>query len=301
MGYGYGNGVKGDEKPTVIEEGGITQVISKDGATAEQIELEPTFGQKLKNHFRRFCVYVGYPRIAQKGVSGSGLTVNKLNLSEPYSDSCHIELDQVLTVNSPFKPKLFEFAANLSLPGRGHDNPFMRVTVPEAIAQNGQKVNVNQYTDIPVEEFTRYTTTVTLNEEFEVIVYGRPKLQQGKLPKVTVTYNTTTKMKGLNKLKGFALENMTMDLSGAHGKRDDSGSGIMDLLGSFLGGSSNSSSSEDSSSGGDKQGLLVTMAKKMLNFDVPFTAIAAIPNPTVMTLYLVSTTIQILSNNPISL
>lgn len=104
---------------------------------------------------------------------------------------------------------------------------------------------------------------------------------------------------GLNKLKGFQLTNMTMDISKAeHEKRDESG--IMGLLGSALGGSSNSSSgllgsllgggSSNSSDGsGDSQhGLLASMAGKMLNFDVPFTAIADIPNPTVMTLYLVS-------------
>lgn len=119
---------------------------------------------------------------------------------------------------------------------------------------------------------------------------------------------------GLNKLKGFQLTNMTMDISKAeHEKRDESG--IMGLLGSALGGSSNSSSgllgsllggSSNSSTGllgsllgggssnssdgsGDSQhGLLASMAGKMLNFDVPFTAIADIPNPTVMTLYLVS-------------
>lgn len=118
-------------------------------------------------------------------------------LSDPYTTHCHIELDQVLSVHSPFKPKLFEFPANLSLPGRGSDRPFMSVTVPQTVAKDGQKVIVNQHTDFPsVEEFTRYTTTVMQNEELEVIVYGRPKLRQGGLPKITVTYNQTVKMKG---------------------------------------------------------------------------------------------------------
>lgn len=73
----------------------------------------------------------------------------------------------------------------------------MSVTVPQTVAKDGQKVIVNQHTDFPsVEEFTRYTTTVMQNEELEVIVYGRPKLRQGGLPKITVTYNQTVKMKG---------------------------------------------------------------------------------------------------------
>ncbi|KAI5289170.1 hypothetical protein KEM52_000885 [Ascosphaera acerosa] len=329
MDYKGGRYEKGEDlKPTIIEEGGVTQVLSKDGATAEQIELPPTFWQKVKRHFRRFwwlhliificcfliiifpVIYVGYPKIAQEGVDKSRLTVSKLVLSDPYYDQFHLELDQVITSHSMFKPKLYEFTANLSLPGRGSDRPFVIVNVPQSIARNNEPVIVDQHVDLPsVEEFTRYTTTVMQTESFDVIVTGKPKLQQGKLPKISVNYNQTVHMKGLNKLKGFKLLNMTMDMAGALGqqkenaKRDlsdilgslgslagglsgnSTGGGLSGLLGSFLGGSSNSSD-DSSSSGSASSGLLQGLAGRALDINVPFSAVADIPNPTVMTLYL---------------
>ncbi|KAI5299587.1 hypothetical protein KEM55_001982 [Ascosphaera atra] len=200
------------EKPTVIEEGGITQVLSKDGVMAEQIEVKPTLGERLKAHFKKWCVYVGYPRIAQDGVNKSTLTTNSLNMSDTYSDHAHVKLNQEIGSKSIFKPKIYSFSANLSLPHRGVDRPFMTVQVPETKAQDGQKFTIEQETNLPVDEFTRYTTTVVQEKNFDVIVYGKPTLQQGKLPKVGVTYNQTVHMKGLNKLKGFELNDVKIDM-----------------------------------------------------------------------------------------
>ncbi|KAI5291520.1 hypothetical protein KEM54_004071 [Ascosphaera aggregata] len=292
MGYASDHQEK-ELKPTIIEEGGITQVISKDGATAEQIELEPTFGQKVKNHIRRFWIYVGYPNMAQTGVNNSKLSVNSLVMSEPYQDNFHLKLDQVITSHSVFKPKLFGFQANLTLPGRGDDHPFLTVDVPQTTARDGEQVFIDQHVYLPsVDEFTRFTTTVMHAEEFEVIVVGRPKLQQGKLPKVSVDYNQTVRMKGMNRLKGFTLENMTMNIGDSLGKRSLEGrdsSGVLGIIDSLIHPNSNSSSessSDDENGGKGMQSMLERFGSKLFNLEVPFTAVANIPNPTVMTLYL---------------
>lgn len=171
-------------------------------------------------------VYVGYPNIAQEQVHASDVNVTKMAMSDPTKDSFHINQTQVLHLDSMFEPTLFAFEANASLAGR--DSHFATVTIPEITAVNGKVIHINQ--DVSLQdtaaEFGDFCKAIVLNEEVEMVLYGKPELQVQVLPVITVTYNETVPLKGespvlrfssgrdltvagLNQFKGFSLTDVT--------------------------------------------------------------------------------------------
>jgi hypothetical protein len=170
--------------------------------------------------------YVGYPNIAQEQVHGSDVNVTKMAMSDPTPDSFHINQTQVLHLDSMFEPTLFAFEANASL--AGSDSHFATVTIPEITAVNGKVIHINQDVSLQgtVAEFGEFCKAIVMNEEIEMVLYGKPELQVQVLPVITVTYNETVPLKGespvfpsssgrvltvagLNQFKGFSLTDVT--------------------------------------------------------------------------------------------
>lgn len=180
------------------------------------------FGARLKAHFKKWwwlhliifiavfliillpVIYVGYPRIAQSDVNDSTLNITSMTIANPTPTSFHLIQNQVLGSHSAFHPKIYSFLASVSLLGAA--NAFTSVQVPEVQAKDGAAVDVDQVVDLSnAGAFGDFATAVMLNEEIKLNIYGTPVLQQGSLPKTTVTYNKTVTMKGLNKLTGFGI------------------------------------------------------------------------------------------------
>ncbi|PWY95745.1 hypothetical protein BO94DRAFT_455408 [Aspergillus sclerotioniger CBS 115572] len=212
----------GDSKPEVTESAGV-------GAAAAR----PSFGSRVGTHFKRWwwvyliilivvvlvvvlpVVYVAYPKIAQNLVNKSNLTVTSMVISDPSPSSFILNQTQVIGSNSSYHPTIYSFSAGVSLAGLA---AFAHVQVPEFNAHNGVVVDINQRVDITNETaFGDFCKAAILSEEFQLNVYGRPGLKEGSLPKSTVTYNKTTTMKGLNKLEGFELLDMSIGTSNSDG------------------------------------------------------------------------------------
>lgn len=200
-------------------------------AAVSSTPAKPSFWTRFKNHYKRFWwahvigiivvvlvivlpvyvrraekkernetnvrrVYVGYPNIAQEQVHASDVNVTKMAMSDPTPDSFHINQTQVLHLDSMFEPTLFAFEANASLAGR--DSHFATVTIPEITAVDGKVIHVNQDVSLQdtVAEFGDFCKAIVLNEEVELVLYGKPELQVQVLPVITVTYNETVPLKG---------------------------------------------------------------------------------------------------------
>ncbi|KAJ5124073.1 uncharacterized protein N7515_007898 [Penicillium bovifimosum] len=198
-------------KTSVVDEAPVTAVPTKQ-----------SFGSRLKAHFKKWwwvhvivfivvflvillpVIYVAYPKIAQSAVNDSTLQIKSMIISDPTPESFHLDQQQILGTDSSYHPKIYEFDAEVSLGGA--DGPFATVTVPEVKSKDGAEIHVVQKVDLTdVDAFGDFNVAVMLQEELDLRIKGKPGLKQGGLPKTHVTYDKTVTMKGLNKLKGFAI------------------------------------------------------------------------------------------------
>ncbi|KAL4884364.1 hypothetical protein BJY04DRAFT_7314 [Aspergillus karnatakaensis] len=202
-----------------------------DKAAVEEVPVDvtskPTFWTKVKAHFKKwwwahliaFCaivliialplVYVGYPNIAQEDIDESTLTVESMEISDPAPNGFHLNQRQVIGSGSIFHPRIYSFDAEVSLQG---SPPFATVTVPSVRADDGVELVIDQWLELSdTGAFADFSTAVMMNEEFQLHVVGEPDLKLGALPKISVDYDKTVTMKGLNKLAGFKIEELNMD------------------------------------------------------------------------------------------
>ncbi|KAJ5591318.1 hypothetical protein N7450_005290, partial [Penicillium hetheringtonii] len=182
--------------------------------------VKRSFGSKVAAHFKKWwwvhliifvivvlvvvlpVVYVGYPNIAKHDVNDSTLEITSMVISDPTPESFQLNQTQVIGSDSSYHPKIYAFDAAVSLAGAAAS--FATVRVPSVKSEDGAKVEVLQKVDLgDIGAFGDYAKAVMLQEEVALNIYGKPDLQQGSLPKITVTYNKTVTMKGLNQLKGF--------------------------------------------------------------------------------------------------
>lgn len=138
---------------------------------------------------------MGYPKIAQRDVNDSTLSITEMVISDPTPDSFQLNQTQVIGSGSSYHPKIYAFDAAVSLAGAAV--PFATVRVPEVKSKDGAEVEVVQKVDLSdAGAFGDYAKAVMLNEEVSLNIYGKPELKEGSLPKTTVTYNKTVTMKG---------------------------------------------------------------------------------------------------------
>ncbi|KAF2099372.1 hypothetical protein NA57DRAFT_55343 [Rhizodiscina lignyota] len=191
----------------------------------------PTFKQKVINHFKRFwwlhlivflavgllltllLIFVGFPRIAQNGVSDSKLNITSQAVSNPTPKSVDIDLVSIVSSSSSFHPTLDSFDAALFLPAAGSDHPFGHLTIPSLKAAKNSTVTVNQTMQIvDMEQFINYNEQVLSNETYQVTLKGRTALHEGRFPVTHVNFEKTTTLKGLNGLKGFKVQTFNISL-----------------------------------------------------------------------------------------
>ncbi|KAL9603892.1 MAG: hypothetical protein Q9219_000830 [cf. Caloplaca sp. 3 TL-2023] len=191
---------------------------------------KPSFGAKLKAHFKKWwwlhliffiastliivlcLVYVAFPRITQNAVNKSGLEIQSLTLSNPTPDSFHLEQTSLVTNHNRYHPRLDAFNVSLSVAG-SEDKPYAQIELPKAHATERTTTHVDQDVQIlDIESFTDYNTQILTKEIVDVIVKGRTKLHEMRLPVTTVDYHKTLHMRGLNGLAGFNVTSFEIKL-----------------------------------------------------------------------------------------
>ncbi|KAJ5622675.1 hypothetical protein N7528_005907 [Penicillium herquei] len=149
-------------------------------------------------------VYVAYPKIAQKDINKSSLEVTSMVISKPTADSFYLNQSQTIVTSVSEHPKLYAFEAALSM--LGLTSTVAKIQVPATKAKNGVEVDIAQTVDITdATQFDYFAAYLLGLEEFPLNIYGKPHLKLGGLPKISVTYNKTVVMKGLNQLEGFEV------------------------------------------------------------------------------------------------
>ncbi|KAJ6016293.1 hypothetical protein N7540_010884 [Penicillium herquei] len=149
-------------------------------------------------------VYVAYPKIAQKDINKSSLEVTSMVISNPTADTFYLNQTQTIINHASYHPKLYAFEAAVSM--LGLTSTIAKVLVPTSHANNGAEVHIAQTVNITDStEFDYFAAYLLGLEEFALNIYGKPHLKEGSLPKISVTYNQTVVMKGLNYLEGFEV------------------------------------------------------------------------------------------------
>ncbi|KAL2787511.1 hypothetical protein BJX66DRAFT_353335 [Aspergillus keveii] len=210
------------DKPT------IELIEEQSPAPSTAPPAKPPFKARLIAHYKRWwwvhllvttvvtlvitlpLVYVGYPRIAQDGINSSTLNVTSMEITSPTPSGFHLHQVQVLGSDSIFHPTLYEFNAAVRFPG--NTNSMLNITVPNLKANDGATIDVDQ--DVTLQDsdaFADFTKAMMLQEEVSLNIYGKPCLKQAGLHTITVMYNKTITMKGLNKLVGFQVLDMKLD------------------------------------------------------------------------------------------
>lgn len=201
---------------------------------------KPTFGQRVKRHCARrwwihlliFCVifliialclvYVGMPKIAQHGVDESSLQFTALDFLFPTPSTIVLSQASILHSPSIYTPTLDAFNASLYLVTNGTiaSDPMMHIPMPSIHALHPQSsISLsNQNLSITnLDQLTDYATAVLSNEYVTTTLTGRTGLHEGKLPVVTVDYNSSSTYRGLNGLAGFNVTNVKINLTAPAG------------------------------------------------------------------------------------
>jgi len=167
-------------------------------------------------------VYVAMPKIAQNGVDDSSLQVTKLEFLDPTPSSISLTQEAILHSTSMYTPSLDPFTAGTYLITNGTWSaepliymgmPAIHATHPTSISKiDSQSVQIaNQ------DQLAAFAIAVLTSENVTTGLAGKTKLHEGKLPVLTINYNTTVTYAGLNGLKGFNTTNVKINLTAPAG------------------------------------------------------------------------------------
>ncbi|KAL8875591.1 MAG: hypothetical protein Q9198_006072, partial [Flavoplaca austrocitrina] len=158
--------------------------------TFPRMELKPTH-----NTDSYHSVYVAFPRIAQNGINDSTLEIESLTLSNPNPNSFHLQQTAKLTNHNRYHPRLDAFNASLSV-GGAENKPYAYIELPAVHATETTYTNIDQEVQITdMDAFIDYNTQLLTQESVDLVVKGRTKLHEGRLPATTVDYEKTITMK----------------------------------------------------------------------------------------------------------
>jgi len=158
------------------------------------------------------------PKIAQKDVDRSSLEVTQIQFLEPTSDSLVVTQEAILHSPSKFTPTLdaFDAGSYLVVNGTWAAEPMVYLPFPELHALHPKSTARIENKRVQIKNLDRvtdYAIAVLTQEEVTNGLAGKTKLHLGKLPTVNVRYNTTTTYKGLNKLAGFNVTDVRINIT----------------------------------------------------------------------------------------
>lgn len=141
-------------------------------------------------------VYVAFPRISQNGVNDSTLEIQSLTLSNPTPNSFHLEQTAKLKNPSRYHPNLDRFNASLAV-GSSPNKPYAYVELPAVHATKETTTHVDQEVQITdMDAFIDYNTQLLTKDSVNLVVKGRTKLHEMRLPTTTIDYHKTITMRG---------------------------------------------------------------------------------------------------------
>jgi len=185
----------------------------------------PTFGQRLKNHFRRsvdrllacgacltscrfwwlhtiilllgvlvvtLCLlYVAMPHIAQQGIDASGLSLFQQIITDPKPNSVHLHMVTISESNDTFHPTLSTYNASLFLEDTEPNIiPFGYIQVPETHVLHEKYIIVDQDMEVAnMDQFIKYNKLLLTSETYRVAIRGVTEVHEEAFPPAKVNFN----------------------------------------------------------------------------------------------------------------
>ncbi|EMD66943.1 hypothetical protein GGP41_005427 [Bipolaris sorokiniana] len=221
-----------DDKGASTRTDGVYTTPQKRGGVMNKLYPpgeKPGVKGRMKNHCRKFwwcdllvfaiivliivlpVIYVAIPKIAQREINASTIEVLSQEVTNPHPDGIHLKLDTVIRSDSNYHPKIDGFRGALSIAGQ---EPFLYIDIPEVKSKAETPVTVDQELKFANKDaFSNYTKLVLGSEEFSLNLDGKTNIHLGSLPTMDVNYNKVVTMKGLNRLAGLNITDVSI-LSG---------------------------------------------------------------------------------------
>jgi hypothetical protein len=167
-------------------------------------------------------VYVALPRIAQSGINSSSLSFYELQFLDPKPNSITLTQKATLHTTTIFTPTLDPFTASLWLATSGifPSDPITSIELPaiHALHPDSNVTIINQVLNISnPQELADFTIQVLSQENVTTALTGSTRAHEGKLPVVTINYNSSITYKSLNGLRVFNATNLKLNLTAAAG------------------------------------------------------------------------------------
>ncbi|OBT45276.1 hypothetical protein VE00_03597 [Pseudogymnoascus sp. WSF 3629] len=234
---------RGDESSSERKGGEVEQVEDRFGK-------KPTFGGKVKNHYKRFwwahliafcagflivslcLVYVAMPKIAQKGIDDATLSYTSLKFMKPSLDSLTLSVDAMQHSDSQFTPTLdaFNVSMHLVTDGITSEKVITQIGMPQIHAHHPDTnivITDQKATIVDMDQVTAFAKQVLVQESIEVRMEGKTKLHLGALPVNSVNYNSSITFKALNGLKGFNITGPKVNFMAAPGEPNLTGMALI--------------------------------------------------------------------------
>jgi hypothetical protein len=142
------------------------------------------------------------PKIAQHDVDESYMEITALKFLNPTSDSIVLTQEVILHSPSIYTPTLDSFTAASWLVTNGTfgPTPMLMIPMPQIHAlhpvSNHSVENLN-ITIANLQQVTDYATALITQENVTTALTGKTKLHEGKLPVVNINYNSSSTYKGI--------------------------------------------------------------------------------------------------------
>ncbi|KAF2810252.1 uncharacterized protein BDZ99DRAFT_488101 [Mytilinidion resinicola] len=150
-----------------------------------------------------------FPAIAQRLVDDADLPIHAAMIMDPSDNTLTYSMTASLKVPKPFTVRIEPTVLELYRPEtKQHRIPYIKVELP-ALKLHGNatvKVEGQQATILDKDQFTQFLAYAVYNDDFEMAAYGKTTAYLGKL-KAHITLDKTIKLKGLNMLNGFSIDN----------------------------------------------------------------------------------------------
>ncbi|KAI1436762.1 hypothetical protein GGR50DRAFT_189784 [Xylaria sp. CBS 124048] len=179
-----------------------------------------------KGHFRRFwwvyalvflavvvvivvpsVILVAIPKVAQKTVNRSKLTLDGISITQVQSDSLAMSVDTIVETDTSYRATLDSFEATLYL--ADHDPPlaFARIQFPQITTAAKLAVNVTQTGPIlDVGAFTKFNQALLSNPTVNLRVKGDSHVHVHGISRAyPVSFDKTMSLKGLNNFDGLSI------------------------------------------------------------------------------------------------
>ncbi|KAK2805943.1 hypothetical protein FQN51_008717 [Onygenales sp. PD_10] len=181
------------------------------GSSAVHIEsvegVKPTRGQRIKQHYKRWCFLVIIPAIAQRMVDDANLPIHSASIMKPTPESVEYSLTASLKVPPPFAVDLDPITLHLYRVQQSADESYIEIPLPQLHLKGNTTIAIEdqQVSILDMKDWTQFLSEAVHQETFILAAKGSTTAHLGAL-KAGLTLDKQLNLSGLNGLTGYSIK-----------------------------------------------------------------------------------------------